>query len=85
MIKTHERKRNIITFAWVKNEIGFEQENFGVFQHLHGSSECTGLDMGFSLIKKIVDQLNGLVTAQSDTDKYTKFSIFISTFILIEH
>ncbi|MES2775730.1 MAG: ATP-binding protein [Bacteroidota bacterium] len=65
------------------NGIGFEQQYsdriFEVFQRLHSKSEYNGTGIGLSIVKKIVENHNGIITAQSDPGKGAQFDIFIPT------
>jgi PAS domain S-box-containing protein len=62
------------------NGIGFEQQYsdriFQVFQRLHGRSEYKGTGIGLSIVKKIVDNHNGIITAHSEPDKGATFDIY---------
>lgn len=61
------------------NGIGFDEkyavEIFGMFKRLHHSSEFSGTGIGLALCKKIVEQHNGYITAQSQVNKGSKFII----------
>ncbi len=63
------------------NGIGFEQQYseriFEVFQRLHGKSEYNGTGIGLSIVKKIVENHEGIITAQSELGKGARFDIFI--------
>ncbi len=63
------------------NGIGFEKEFstkiFELFQKLHGKEEYPGTGIGLAIVKKIVDNHNGVITASSEMDKGTKFDIYI--------
>ena len=63
------------------NGIGFEKEFsekiFEVFQKLHGKEEYAGTGIGLAIVRKIVDNHNGIITATSKLNKGTTFDIFI--------
>jgi len=63
------------------NGIGFEKEFsekiFEVFQRLHGKDEYLGTGIGLAIVKKIVDNHNGIITATSELNKGAKFEIYI--------
>lgn len=65
------------------NGIGFENEFsekiFEVFQKLHGKDEFAGTGIGLAIVKKIVDNHHGVITATSEPNKGTTFNIFIPT------
>jgi two-component system, chemotaxis family, CheB/CheR fusion protein len=63
------------------NGIGFEEEFrekiFEVFQKLHGKEEYPGAGIGLSIVKKIVDNHNGIITATSELNLGATFDIYI--------
>lgn len=63
------------------NGIGFEQQYsskiFEVFQRLHGKLEYTGTGIGLAIVKKIVDNHNGIITATGEKNKGAAFDIYI--------
>jgi len=65
------------------NGIGFEAEYtdriFKVFEKLHSKDEFAGTGIGLAIVKKIVDNHNGFITAKSEPTKGTSFDIFIPT------
>jgi two-component system, chemotaxis family, CheB/CheR fusion protein len=65
------------------NGIGFDNEFnekiFEVFQKLHGKDEFAGTGIGLAIVKKIVDNHHGLITATSEPNKGTTFDVFIPT------
>jgi PAS domain S-box-containing protein len=65
------------------NGIGFEKEFaekiFEVFQKLHSKEDYAGTGIGLAIVKKIVDNHKGIVTATSELHKGTIFDIYIPT------
>ncbi|HYI77111.1 MAG TPA: PAS domain-containing protein [Chryseolinea sp.] len=63
------------------NGIGFEQQYsekiFDVFQRLHGKSEYNGTGIGLSIVKRIVENHNGIITARGELNKGATFDIYI--------
>ncbi len=63
------------------NGIGFEPEYneriFEVFQKLHSRDEYEGTGIGLSIVKKIVENHNGIVTATGRLDEGATFDIYI--------
>lgn len=65
------------------NGIGFEpqfrEKIFEVFQRLHGKDELPGTGIGLAIVKKIVDNHNGIITATGEKDKGATFDVYIPT------
>ena len=63
------------------NGIGFEQhfneKIFELFQRLHGRMEYDGTGIGLAIVKKIIDNHNGIITANSELNKGATFDIYI--------
>jgi signal transduction histidine kinase len=68
-----------ITFT--DNGIGFEQEFsekiFSLFQRLHSKQEYSGTGIGLSIVKKIVEQHAGFITAESRPGEGATFHIWL--------
>ncbi len=63
------------------NGIGFEPEFndkiFGVFQKLHTRDKYEGTGIGLAIVKKIVENHNGVVSAKGEPMNGAQFNIFI--------
>lgn len=68
-----------ITFT--DNGIGFEQQYaekvFELFQRLHGKHEYPGSGVGLSICKKVMENHNGNITAQSEPGKGATFTVLL--------
>ena len=63
------------------NGIGFDQtfsdRIFEVFQKLHSREDYAGTGIGLAIVKKIVENHNGIVSATSQAGKGARFDIYI--------
>ena len=63
------------------NGIGFDDlyhsKIFEVFQRLHGKDQYTGTGIGLAIVKKIVENHNGLITATGLPDQGATFDIYL--------
>jgi PAS domain S-box-containing protein len=63
------------------NGIGFDQQYnskiFEVFQRLHGKEQYNGTGIGLAIVKKIVENHNGYITAKGQENKGATFDIYI--------
>jgi PAS domain S-box-containing protein len=63
------------------NGIGFEEEYkeriFEIFQRLHGKSDYKGTGIGLAIVKKIVENHNGLIKASGIPGEGAVFEIYI--------
>ena len=73
--------KNYCHISVADNGIGFEPEYkdriFEVFQKLHNKEEYEGTGIGLSIVKKIVENHNGIVTATSQLNMGATFDIYI--------
>ena len=63
------------------NGIGFDQKYseriFDLFQRLHGRAQYNGTGIGLAIVKKIVENHKGIITAKSEVDKGATFDIYL--------
>ncbi len=63
------------------NGIGFEprfrDRIFEVFQRLHGRNEYAGTGIGLAIVKKIIDNHEGFITANGEVNEGATFDIYI--------
>jgi len=67
------------------NGIGFDPQYkdriFEVFQKLNGKAEYTGTGIGLAIVKKVVQNHNGLITVDSKLNDGATFNIYIPSFL----
>jgi signal transduction histidine kinase len=74
-------EENYCHISFRDNGIGFEpqynEKIFGVFQKLHGKDMYDGTGIGLAIVKKIVENHNGIITASGETMEGATFNIYI--------
>jgi light-regulated signal transduction histidine kinase (bacteriophytochrome) len=80
----HEKlspEKNYCHITIKDNGIGFEPHFslriFEVFQRLHSKEEYAGTGIGLAIVKKIVENHNGIITAKSELNNGATFDIYI--------
>lgn len=70
---------NVITVG--DKGIGFNQEDaekiFRVFERLHGNHQYKGSGVGLAIAKRVVENHNGFITAQSEPGQGATFTIYL--------
>lgn len=78
--KRFSAEKNYCHITIKDNGIGFEphfsERIFGVFQKLHGREIYGGTGIGLAIVKKIVENHNGIVTATSELGQGATFDIY---------
>ncbi len=73
--------KNYFHIKVADNGIGFEphfsDRIFGVFQKLHGKEAYAGTGIGLAIVKKIVENHNGIIVATGELNKGATFDIYI--------
>jgi signal transduction histidine kinase len=77
----NEATKDFYLIAVQDNGIGFDQKDadriFNVFQRLHGNAEYKGTGIGLSIARKVVQNHNGHIWADSEPDKGTTFYVLL--------
>ena len=77
----HKGFRHFLELNIEDNGIGFEQKEsekiFELFKRLHSRNEYAGTGIGLAVVKKIVENHEGIITAESGKDKGALFRILL--------
>jgi light-regulated signal transduction histidine kinase (bacteriophytochrome) len=73
--------RNYHQVSFEDNGIGFEEQYskiiFSLFQRLHGKQSYAGTGIGLALCKKIAENHNGFISAESGSGKGAIFNVYL--------
>jgi light-regulated signal transduction histidine kinase (bacteriophytochrome) len=76
-----EKDKEYYRIDFKDNGVGFDQKYgdkiFEIFQRLHVNNENYAAGIGLSICRKIAQNHNGTITAQSEVDKGAVFSVYI--------
>jgi PAS domain S-box-containing protein len=79
-LSAEERNKRFYIIEIADNGIGFEAKDadriFNVFTRLHGNSEYLGTGVGLSIVRKVIENHQGYVTAQSHPGEGSVFKVF---------
>jgi len=79
--ETLSTKKDYCRISFKDNGIGFDSQYkdkiFEVFQRLHGKDAYPGTGIGLAIVKKIVQNHNGIITAEGKVNEGATFSIYL--------
>ena len=74
-------KKKYCHIIFSDNGIGFDtaynEKIFEIFQRLHGKEVYIGTGIGLAIVKKIIDNHNGLITAVGKPNEGATFDIYL--------
>jgi PAS domain S-box-containing protein len=80
-VKTESPRKEYYSITIRDNGIGFEQKDvdriFNVFTRLHGNAEYRGTGVGLSIVRKVIENHNGFITAASTPGSGAVFNIYL--------
>jgi hypothetical protein len=84
-IKNHllpeNKNKTFYELCFQDNGIGFHQQDaeriFNVFTRLHGTSEFRGTGIGLSIVRKVIENHQGFITAKSSINAGASFNIYL--------
>ncbi len=80
-VSTSDKGRMFQIVTVADNGIGFEQEDaeriFNVFTRLHSNGDFRGTGVGLSIVRKVIENHNGYVSAHSEVGKGATFKLYL--------
>jgi PAS domain S-box-containing protein len=80
----HEKEKAFYVIEISDNGIGFDQRDadriFNVFTRLHGNIEYRGTGVGLSIVRKVIENHQGFITADSELGKGSVFKVYLPAF-----
>jgi len=80
-LSAEERNSRFYLITVQDQGIGFEQQYaeriFNMFQRLHGKAEYSGTGIGLSIVRKVVENHNGYIWAESEPGHGATFSVLL--------
>jgi len=74
---TYNAANSLHNFSVKDNGIGideqYKEQIFDMFNRLHNRSEFKGAGLGLSIVKKIIDGMDGSITVESEIGKGSEF------------
>ncbi len=79
-----DRKETYVELVFRDNGVGFDQQYaeriFTIFQRLHDKQSYTGTGIGLALVKKIVENHGGYISAESKLGEGASFYIYLPVY-----
>ena len=80
-LSAREKQSDFYVISIQDNGIGFEQKDadriFNVFTRLHGNAEYKGTGIGLSITRKVIENHNGYIKAESKPGEGSTFLVYL--------
>jgi light-regulated signal transduction histidine kinase (bacteriophytochrome) len=81
ILSAEELQREYFVVSVSDNGIGFKQEDaeriFNVFTRLHGNTEFRGTGIGLAIVRKVIENHNGHIRAESQPEEGATFRVYL--------